>query len=176
MVPVHCHRVRETFADPASVTSCLAELNIIPSEEESRHRKSVLELLTKVLLDQDTQFYHKFRPSLVVVPVGSYGLGVWTYSSDMDILCIGPFSSTTFFSLAVQRLRKTPADQDVRILRRVKSNTGTMLELSIQGVKVDLQYAPATYISENWPQVLRAPASDPATLRHRRRRLPGGRT
>ncbi|KAB5576477.1 2'-5' RNA ligase superfamily-domain-containing protein [Coniochaeta sp. 2T2.1] len=162
VVPVRCQWVPESLSDPASVTDCLAELNILPSQEEIQHRKSVLDLLTAILLEQDTQSqsYHKSRSSLVIVPVGSYGLGAWTSSSDMDILCIGPFSATTFFALAAQRLRKAPADKDVRILRRVKANTGTMLELSIQGIKIDLQYAPATYIAENWPQVLRAPPND----------------
>ncbi|KAB5540443.1 2'-5' RNA ligase superfamily-domain-containing protein [Coniochaeta sp. 2T2.1] len=163
VVPVRPQWVPESLSDPVSVTDCLAELNILPSREEIQHRKSVLDLLTAILLDQNTQSqsYHKSRSSLVIVPVGSYGLGVWTSSSDMDILCIGPFSATTFFALAAQRLRKAPADKDVRILRRVKANTGTMLELSIQGIKIDLQYAPATYIAENWPQVLRAPPNDP---------------
>ncbi|OIW32487.1 hypothetical protein CONLIGDRAFT_271582 [Coniochaeta ligniaria NRRL 30616] len=162
VVPIHPCRVPQSLSDPMSVKECLAELGVLPSDEEVQKRQSVLELLKKVLLDTDTQSssYHKSRSSLIIAPVGSYGLGVWTSSSDIDVLCIGPFSSTTFFALAIRRLRKA-ADEGFRILRRVKAKSGTMLELEIQGIKMDLQYCPATSIAENWPHVLRAPPTDP---------------
>lgn len=162
VIPVLLSVAPARLADSESVKECLAELDVLPSDEEVLKRQSVLGLLKKILLETDTQSssYHKSRSSVIIVPVGSYGLGVWTSSSDIDVLCIGPFSSATFFALATQRLRKA-ADQDVRILRRVKAKSGTMLELEIQGIKLDLQYCPATIIAESWPQVLRAPPTDP---------------
>jgi hypothetical protein len=72
---------------------------------------------------------------------------VWTYGSDIDCLCIGTISSKTFFKLALQRLLKAH-DQGVRILRNVEANTGTMLELSVSGVAMDLQYCPAANVVE----------------------------
>jgi poly(A) polymerase Pap1/uncharacterized protein (UPF0248 family)/2'-5' RNA ligase len=162
VVPVVLAPAPASLAEEASVDNCLAELGVVPLDEEMGKRRAVFDLLKRVLLESDTNpgSYHKPRSQVIVVPVGSYGLGVWTSSSDIDCLCIGPFSSRTFFALAAQRLKKA-ADEGVRILRRVKANTGTMLELEIQGVKMDLQYCPATYISENWPHVLRLPPSDP---------------
>jgi uncharacterized protein (UPF0248 family)/2'-5' RNA ligase len=162
VVPVHPSTAPERLSEPSSVKDCLSDLDVLPSDEETQKRQSVFELLKSVLQDTDSQStsYHKSRSSLIIIPVGSYGLGVWTSTSDIDVLCIGPFSSPTFFALTLQRLRKA-ANEGVRVLRRVKANSGTMLELEIQDTKIDLQYCPATYIAENWPHVLRAPPSDP---------------
>jgi poly(A) polymerase Pap1/uncharacterized protein (UPF0248 family) len=153
---------RGFLSEPISLNFCLTELGVIPSDAEAETRKGVFNLLKRVILDTGAKpsSYRKSQSPLVVVPAGSYGLGVWTSDSDIDCLCIGPFSSKTFFALATQRLRKA-AGQGVKILRRVKAHTGTMLELEIGGIKLDLQYCPATYISENWPQVLSRPATDP---------------
>jgi poly(A) polymerase Pap1/uncharacterized protein (UPF0248 family) len=151
-----------SLSDPVSIKHSLTGLGVIPSDAEAERRKGVFNLLKRVILDKDTNpsSYGKSGAPVVVVPVGSCGLGVWTPDSDIDCLCIGPFSSKTFFALATQRLRQA-GGQGVKILRRVKAIAGTMLELEIGGIKLDLQYCPATYISENWPQVLRLPATDP---------------
>ncbi len=103
----------------------------------------------------------RLKSSLVVVPVGSYGLGVWTSTSDVDCLCIGPFSSSTFFALTVQRLKKAAA-QGVKILRRVRANSGTMLELEVQASRWICSTALQQAIAEKWPAALQLPASDPA--------------
>ncbi|KKY19286.1 hypothetical protein UCDDS831_g05491 [Diplodia seriata] len=97
---------------------------------------------------------------LVVVPVGSYGLGAWNVGSDIDCLCISSVSSKTFFTLAVKNLRKAAA-QGVRILRKVEAHSGTMLELDIQGVKLDLQYCASANIANCWPTPLSLPPTDP---------------
>ncbi|KAL2142150.1 hypothetical protein VTI28DRAFT_1483 [Corynascus sepedonium] len=162
VVPVQPEKAPEHLAVAGSVKDALVELQVIPSEADAAKRKRALELLKSVILDTPSTDAAGVRsqPTVVVVPVGSYALGVWTSSSDIDVLCIGPFSSNTFFALASQRLRKASA-QGIRILRRVYANTGTMLELEVDGIRFDLQYCPAASIAERWPDVLRAPASDP---------------
>jgi poly(A) polymerase Pap1 len=92
---------------------------------------------------------NRSKVSIVVVPVGSYGLGVWSTSSDIDCLCVGSISIKTFFAIASQRLKKA-VDLGVKILRKVKAASGTMLELDIRGVKLDLQYCPASKIAERY--------------------------
>src|SRR5207247_1213129 len=83
------------------------------------------------------------------------GLGVWTPSSDLDCLYIGHASSRTFFALAAQRLRRAAAaGEAVRTLRRVEARTGTMLELEVEGVRVDLQYCAAPGVAARWPAAL----------------------
>ncbi|KAK1766755.1 hypothetical protein QBC33DRAFT_492712 [Phialemonium atrogriseum] len=166
VVPVHPMPALGRLSGDGAVEDCLEELGLFPSEEEVEKRQSVLDLLKRVLLETqgggsgDNPSYSKSRASVIIVPVGSYGLGVWTTSSDIDCLCIGPFSAKTFFALASQRLRKASGG-GVKVLRRVRANTGTMLELEILGIKVDLQYCPATSIAENWPHALKLPLSNP---------------
>ncbi|KAL2159875.1 hypothetical protein VTH06DRAFT_2008 [Thermothelomyces fergusii] len=167
IVPVVPEEAPEHMASAGSVREALAALQVIPGEDEAAERKRALDLLESVILDVPAADAAaaaaagaRSQPAVVVVPVGSYALGVWTSSSDMDVLCIGPFSSNTFFALASQRIRRAAA-RGIRILRRVRAHTGTMLELEVRGVKVDLQYCPAASVAERWPDVLRLPPSDP---------------
>ncbi|KAK4450664.1 nuclear poly(A) polymerase 1 [Podospora aff. communis PSN243] len=144
-----------------SAEEALVEMGVFPTEEEAAKRKEALSVLKGVLLEAPADA-SRVQPTVVVVPVGSYALGVWTAASDIDVLCIGPFSANTFFALATQRIRKAAAqDVDIRILRRVRANTGTMLELEVLGIKMDLQYCPATSIAEQYPKILRAPPTSP---------------
>jgi uncharacterized protein (UPF0248 family)/2'-5' RNA ligase len=167
VVPVHLQKAPEHLAAEGSLAQSLGELGVIPGDEEIAKRKAAFNLLRDVILDTrttpDTAVETRSQPKVVVVPVGSYALDVWTSSSDMDVLCIGPFSSNTFFALASQRLRKAAVAQGgkIRIIRRVRANTGTMLEIEVLGIKMDLQYCPAATVAERWPDVLRAPPSHP---------------
>ncbi|KAK3292335.1 2'-5' RNA ligase superfamily-domain-containing protein [Chaetomium fimeti] len=162
IVPVHPEKAPEQLDQAGGVEASLRELGVIPTGDEVIKRKKALELLKGVILDAPSTDAagSRSQPAVVIVPVGSYALDVWTASSDIDVLCIGPFSTKTFFALATQRLRKAAA-QGIRILRRVLAHTGTMLEIEVDGIKVDLQYCPATLVAERWPDVLRAPATDP---------------
>ncbi|TQV96620.1 hypothetical protein V2A60_002993 [Cordyceps javanica] len=133
----------------------------LPSEDDEAVRKQAISLLESVLLgiDQNRPEQEGRTPvGLVLVPVGSFGLGVWMSSSDVDCLCIGTISSKTFFRMALQRLRKA-SDLGVRVLRKVLANTGTMLELQILGIKFDLQYCAATSLVEKFPGVMNLPST-----------------
>lgn len=128
-----------------------------PGQEEMHRRQEIFSFIKDILLQLASA---ETRVSLVAVPVGSYGLDVWTTSSDIDCLCIGSISSKTFFALAIQRLRRH-SGEGVRILRKVEAHTGTMLELDVQGVHMDIQYCAAAGIAETWPAALSASATDP---------------
>ncbi|GAP86240.1 putative endonuclease Exonuclease phosphatase [Rosellinia necatrix] len=149
----------EPLSNVSELKSCLDELDIFPSQLDAVKRKEALELLRAVVLDNDVSTA-RGNPTFVLVPVGSYGLGVWSASSDIDCLCIGPISAKTFFTLATQRIRKAE-DRGIRLRRRVNAHSGIMLELEVLDVKMDLQYCPSTSIAETWPHVMRLPASDP---------------
>ncbi|KAI0600944.1 hypothetical protein F4775DRAFT_514409 [Biscogniauxia sp. FL1348] len=157
--PVNLVTVPESLADTSELRECLAERKVFPSEEDIFKRKEALELLKSIVLENGS-LQTRGKPAFVLVPVGSYGLGVWTPSSDVDCLCIGPVSPKTFFALATQRLRKA-APRGVKLLRRVNANSGTMLELEVQDIKMDLQYCPSTYIAETWPYAMQLPPTDP---------------
>ncbi|ODH24416.1 hypothetical protein ACO22_05312 [Paracoccidioides brasiliensis] len=154
------------FHDPADLILCLADRSIFPSPEDAEKRKAAFKYLKHLiqhgLLPESGETHETGRSnfSFIVTAVGSYGLGVWTNSSDVDCLCVGPVSSTTFFELAMQKLRKG-ADSGVKILRKVKAATGTMWELEVNGVKFDLQYCPAGAVAERWLEVSHLPRADP---------------
>ncbi|KAL7944527.1 hypothetical protein V8C42DRAFT_325081 [Trichoderma barbatum] len=134
-----------------------------PSASDAELRQEAIALLQKTLLEKDAATADAEKRSqvqLVLIPVGSFGLGVWTSLSDVDCLCVGNISSKTFFSLAVQKLKKASTN-GIKILRRVMANTGTMLELEILGIKFDLQYCAAAAIAQGYPDALKRPSSDP---------------
>ncbi|KAK6819686.1 hypothetical protein PG987_016169 [Apiospora arundinis] len=164
IVPVELKRAAAGLENVSDLKEILDKRHVLPSEDDILKRKLALDLLRSILLDggdsKESATQSRANLTLLLVPVGSYGLDVWTASSDIDCLCIGSISSKTFFALAAQRLRRA-SSSDVRILRRVSANSGTMLELDIKGVKMDLQYCPSTWIAETWPQSMRLQPNDP---------------
>ncbi|KKZ64259.1 hypothetical protein EMCG_09757 [[Emmonsia] crescens] len=164
--PLNVKLAHPDFDDPARLKVCLADKSIVPPPEDAEKRKAAFSLLKHLIqhgsLPEPGKCQNTTRSkfSIVVTSVGSYGLGVWTDSSDVDCLCVGSISSKVFFELAIQRLRKG-ADSGVKILRKVKAATGTMLELEISGVKFDLQYCPAAAVAERWLEVPQLPRSNP---------------
>jgi endonuclease/exonuclease/phosphatase family metal-dependent hydrolase len=141
-------RAVPALSNSTDLTSVLAARSMFPTEEEVQQRQKALAVLRQVVLGVSVD--NKSATSeipMVIVTVGSYALEVWTSESDIDCLCIGTISSKTFFKLVRQRLVKA-FDQGVRILRKVEANTGTMLELSVNGLAMDLQYCPAARVVE----------------------------
>jgi hypothetical protein len=145
---VKLKRASSSLSQLTELKSVLATGKMFPTGEEVQQRKLALEVLRRVVLSTAGSGDSEASDiPMVIVPVGSYALGVWTADSDIDCLCIGTISSKTFFKLARQRLVKAQ-DQGVRVLRKVEANTGTMLELSVNDVAMDLQYCPAARIVE----------------------------
>jgi endonuclease/exonuclease/phosphatase family metal-dependent hydrolase len=141
-------RASSELSGSEGLNAALAMRRMFPTEEEERHRQNALAVLNAVITGGPiTGESAASDVPFIVVAVGSYALGVWTSGSDIDCLCIGTISSKTFFKLARQRLLKAH-DQGVRILRKVEANTGTMLELCVNGVAMDLQYCPAANVVE----------------------------
>lgn len=146
---VKLKRASSSLSQFTELETVLATGKMFPTGEELQQRKVALDTLRRVVLGTaDTGDLASDIP-MVIVPVGSYALGIWTSDSDIDCLCIGTISSKTFFKLARQRLVKA-YDQGVRVLRKVEANTGTMLELSVNNVAIDLQYCPAARIVERY--------------------------
>jgi len=145
-------RAPVTLGGANEIKDALSSHGCLPGHAEEALRQQALALLEGILLAKDAQESGEGsqpRTTLVLVPVGSFGLGVWTTSSDMDCLCIGSMSPKVFFAVASQRLKKA-ASQGVQVLRRVKANTGTMLEVDVRGIKFDLQYCAAGALAQKY--------------------------
>lgn len=138
-----------SMSNTSDLKSVLSAQNVFPSKDEAQSRQRAFTLLKQVILGIEGPESSGPDIPMVVVAVGSFALGVWTADSDIDCLCIGVISSKTFFKLARHRLAKA-TDQGVRMLRKVEAKTGTMLELSVNGIAMDLQYCPATRIVERF--------------------------
>jgi endonuclease/exonuclease/phosphatase family metal-dependent hydrolase len=148
--PVTLRRAAENLGGLEDLTACLSTRGMLPTKEDEASRVEAVELLRRVLVDEITSQGHgdrHFKPVLVLIPVGSTALGVWTLKSDIDCLCVGGISSKTFFALATKRLKKA-SPEGITILRKVRANSGTMLELLVQGIRFDLQYCPSIMIAE----------------------------
>ncbi|KAL1967186.1 hypothetical protein VTN77DRAFT_3477 [Rasamsonia byssochlamydoides] len=160
-VPIQVKKAPPDIADVTALKACLDEHHMFPTHEEVSKHKEVFSLVKDLLQQGQSRDAAETRSSLsfVVVPVGSYRLGVWNTSSDIDCLCIGQISPKTFFTIFVPKLRKA-AGLGVKVLRKVKAASGTMLQLEVRDVRVDLHYCPATSVVERWPQVLDLPPSD----------------
>ncbi|KAI9703595.1 MAG: hypothetical protein M1836_007365 [Candelina mexicana] len=147
--------------DSTNLKSFLAEHSALPTDAEIENRQTAFAQLKSLILPRqaDGGPVHYADIKLTLVPIGSYGLGVWTATSDIDCLCIGSISTSLFVQLARQRLKKA-VTEGVRILRTIKSASGTYFELEIKGVLLNLQYCPATEVVESWPRINQASASD----------------
>ncbi|KAI1811535.1 DUF455 domain-containing protein [Poronia punctata] len=157
-VPVHIHPASRSLDNVSDLRECLQSSGIFPSAEEAAKRKEAFVLLKNVVLDENNPAA-RGQPIFVLTPVGSYGLGVWTTSSDIDCLCIGPISSRTFLAIATRRIRRAE-NRGVQLRRRVNAHSGMMLELEVLGIKMDLHYCSSSIIAETWPYAMRLPASD----------------
>jgi len=151
VVPVQLRRAPEDLADTTELRKVLQQMEVMPGEEDEASRRAAFGLL-KGAIEKAVDSGFKSgdltggtRTPTVVVAVGSYGLGVWTRDSDVDCLCIGILSPRTFFAIVTPRLRATSG---IKILRRVKANTGTMLELEVGSIRMDLQYCSSASIAE----------------------------
>jgi endonuclease/exonuclease/phosphatase family metal-dependent hydrolase/2'-5' RNA ligase len=94
------------------------------------------------------------------VPVGSFGLGVDTQDSDVDILVVGNIPPRTFWSLTRALLNKAASnllnigvmekDQPypITVKRFVKDTSVPMMELVVGNVRVDMQYCSASKVLE----------------------------
>lgn len=128
--------------------STLREHRMFLTSVEVSKRQAAFESLKEVVLgDTGTGGVAPTDIPLVIVTVGSFAMNIDSSASDIDCLCIGSISTKTFFKLALQRLRKAE-NQGIRVLRKVEAGTGTMLELSVNGVPMDLQYCPAARVAE----------------------------
>lgn len=127
--------------------STLHKHHMLLTEEEESKRHAAFAVLKEAVLGGTRTGDAVSGIPLVMVAVGSFAMKVDTSSSDIDCLCVGSISSKTFFKLARQRLQKAE-NQGIRILRKVEASTGTMFELSVNGVPMDLQYCPAARVVE----------------------------
>lgn len=162
--PLYEHLVETSgvLADSTAVIAALQTAQVIPFEKLIEDRAAVFQLLKDVILEPlpsaSAPEMQRSSTHMVIVPVGSYGLGTWTPSSDINCVCIGTFSKKTFLSLAIQRLRKAAA-KGIKIIHTLQGPK--TLVLIVQGIEVEIQYVSSHALAEDWPRASKLPPSDP---------------
>ncbi|KAH7137934.1 hypothetical protein B0J11DRAFT_513211 [Dendryphion nanum] len=150
---VQTKHLRGALGDSSALVSTLSEHGMLPTDEDIEARRTAFTLIKEILLGtSDDEHSATSDIPMVLVPVGSYALGVWTSASDIDCLCIGSISSKIFFKLARQRILRAE-HLGIRLLRKVEAASGTMFEISVNKVSMDLQYCPAARIVERWVEI-----------------------
>ncbi|KAI0386064.1 hypothetical protein F5Y04DRAFT_245391 [Hypomontagnella monticulosa] len=158
VIPIEAVRAPPPLADTFGMTECLFKQFMFPFEDYAIG-ETVFNLLKKIITQDEAGHIHNLSP-IIMVPVGSYGLGAWTSKEDINCLCIGSISSKTFFSLAIQRLRRA-TQKGIKILRPVDEQSNATLELEVGNIRMVLHYCSAYTVVGTWPAILTAPRSDP---------------
>ncbi|KAK2747752.1 hypothetical protein FQN57_001782 [Myotisia sp. PD_48] len=139
----------------------LQECGMLPGVDDVEKRENIMKKLTQLLtMPVQHSDGSSVKIPLALVPVGSYGLGSWNPGSDIDCSCVGSISSKTFFNLAAHRIRRA-TDSGIRIHRKIKAATGTMLELKAGDVHIDLHYCPAANLVDRLHEIPTLPRNDP---------------
>ena len=151
--------------DDGQLTETCAENKFIPSDAQNRTFHNALDALRDLIAslspsisstpissseDASAQTPPVTAVRLVVAPVGSFAMGYHTANSDLDCVIVGNISPKTFWSLIRLKIRAASAPQRVKLRRFVKDALVQMMELDIDGVKVDLQYCPAPKLVERY--------------------------
>ncbi|EGX45488.1 hypothetical protein AOL_s00169g94 [Orbilia oligospora ATCC 24927] len=136
----------------ASLTACLNGLPDLTTAPEN---------------SSDTTF------TLRLVPVGSFGLGTYTSTSDTDILAIGSISTPLFWRIAKQRIKRfrgkaadssslTSSDAlSVKIVRYVDATIPMLILLIGDKIRIDLQYTTAVSVLSNFDTIPFQPLNSP---------------
>lgn len=125
----------------------------MPTREDHQAREDAIKALKGVLEQEQARAADiENTPSraafpILLIPVGSYMLGVYDKTSDVDCLCLSTISIKTFFQVARQRIKRFGGSHGVRVIRFVNAKV-PMLELKVGGIRMDLQYCQAPSLVE----------------------------
>lgn len=159
-VPGHAsHGAAPPDNDPDLIKSARQFLLVhkfLPSPENVATRAKIFTDFSKILLGDQLQrvkigqggmpdgYKSVFEDGhLLIVQVGSHGLGIWHPSDPMSCLCLGSVSQSTFYSAAERKLRSAEENAQLRILDKFwdpETESGAAFHVDMRGVLIKLQY------------------------------------
>ncbi|CAL5025741.1 unnamed protein product [Urochloa decumbens] len=137
----------------AELEKLLHEAGLYESPEESAVREQVLRDLEAIVdrWAKQLTFQHGYPDAMVeaatalVVPFGSYRLGVHGRGSDIDALVVGPSFADRDHDFFVVLAAALAEDESVTHLQPVPGAHVPVMKLRFRGVHVDLVYASANH-------------------------------
>lgn len=149
----HLIRAPGPLADAAELMAAMGAAHAIPSEEEVKDRAAAFQFLKTIILGMGS-----LGTRFEVEPVGTYGSGMWTSSSQIECICIGTSSHGTFFQLASEHLLEA-VGKGVSF-KRVGQEHAQFIELSVHHIRFQLRYAAVSHaLLENWPHAVKYPGA-----------------
>ncbi|KUJ18691.1 uncharacterized protein LY89DRAFT_732244 [Mollisia scopiformis] len=117
--------------------------HLLPTEDDRAERRHAIRLIEEGLSSGNG------LTGLVLAPLGSYLLDTYFPESDVDLLAIGAVAPQVFFELAASRLQHLDSgrQEGVKGVHLVNSLV-SIAELSVLGIKFDLQYCQAPLLLE----------------------------
>ncbi|KAK1399984.1 hypothetical protein POM88_009847 [Heracleum sosnowskyi] len=122
----------------------MKDMGVIPTKEDVFIRNQILHILEQIVNDwiKDLAIRNDIEDlNAEIMPYGSYGLGVYSRNSDMDILVVAPKLASLehdFFVQLRQLVDIHPASKNVRGVEGAKVS---LLKFDMHGVEVDLAFA-----------------------------------
>ena len=138
---------------PLELDHSLLLQGLLPTTEQTSKGADALKLITTTLLGDTYQELPSASPisysstiqgvTLVLSPIGSYGLRCWNLSAVISCCIAGTPSDASFFTVALRKLRKAVND-GVIVLKADRSNSN-MFEVDVLGIRFSLQYHQSQY-------------------------------
>jgi endonuclease/exonuclease/phosphatase family metal-dependent hydrolase/2'-5' RNA ligase len=119
----------------------------LPRSADQQLREDALETLHRTLSKNPG------LQDLILAPLGSYLMDTYFADSDVDVLAIGAVPSKVFFDYASAQLQELAAyDNDANEFKGVHlvNSLVSIIELSVRGIKFDLQYCQAPELIERY--------------------------
>lgn len=139
-----------------TVKALLLDHKVLPSQEQFEHQERLFGAFSRQILgpssevrtfgnDETLYGYESLSDEghLLLVRVGSRGLGIWKPTDPMSCMCFGSISRGSFFDLVAQRLQSVETDEQINILRRSadpENELHEMFHVNWQGSRIGLHY------------------------------------
>lgn len=147
LISARAKLIASNTVDSSTMDNIIESEHLMETKSELSLRAEALRALEQLISAcLDTKEFRLF-------PVGSYGLGLQTPSSDIDVLCAGSISPADFFPVLLRFLRREARQNEGRIITGapalVLDAIVPLLTFGIMGVTIDIQYAQVRNVKFN---------------------------
>lgn len=139
--------VRDKEAELSIATFMFSE-KMIESREALAHRQQALQILQTLIATACPS-----KEGIKLIPVGSFGLGIHSASSDIDVLCCASLNTGDFLTTVARYLNDEAKKPNtlVRTPRLLLDTIVPVITVVVIGVAFDIQYCQVRNVNLNRP-------------------------